>query len=1758
MSPRRAAPGPQLSTGRLRVDAARAIAKLREYQLADRTAWVLEAIRAAVAAGATRIELSADANDVWLAWHGEPWPDAVLPALFDELVSPEAASGRHHVRLLAAAVNSALGMSPSYVDVTAIHAGTAKRVRYTPEILVEPASALGDAALRHVAVETVSPPAHAQPGMHVHLRRRLGDWRILSEAPELALARAACREIAVPLDVGGTVLHRDAGADVVRIALGEGLDGFIAITEPQRAAGSAILEVAERGVVLAEYPFQLFDDLAGSARGPVPCRVFIDAPRMPTNASRSQVRRDVHPITSAERRAEKLVPELIAQLATAVQQGSERARASALALLAAYAGGSRWHVDLPAVRGPLRELAGLPLVKNAVGGPRSLTEHWRAEVHTGSRPYDAELAPWLDSMLWAPPDDPSRQLLRGVEVDTRGTRRFVRWARKQLRAQKRFYAHAKREARVQTSATPHLRASLGCSAAKSAVHDDMFARLEGEVCIYRDGSLGALAVLLEGRELERIEFDSPLAFDVVIESASVTPAERYRGVKRDAEYKRVERAMRGGLVRALEAHVLHGRDGLDDEAAVADARLVRKGFGVMKELGLAVTGPLATATIFRTVDGAWTSLAELAKLDVIGVAAPERRVAVPRGRIVVELDPQEATALAPLVRGRIVRYGRDRAGDIDALAAKMAAQAGCALVMRENRLDAVVAPAWRGELRLYHLGVELDERLFKSKWLPCAMAIDSDDIVPGESWSTAADDAGLSRRDHAGRELALVRAIASAFAGEPPPELVITSPVTLASKLGGALCAAIEKHDVAELLGSELVAKLRAAPLVRVLGSDRACSIDEAVAPFSDAVPYLAAATEPVAGFAPIIASPAIAHALCKLAGREASDGTALLQHHRRRALRERRLAAHRATKPRPMMVPSEHHVDFSFEHARGQVGVWQGVFEIRVSVEGRPFAVIHPPDQELPLVAVAEVAAVDCDAEFAGLRAKVERAVAIAVRAAGRRLLAAIARKQPQLLGDDGPVRTLLAKLPVTGDDTRQALLAAPAFRTIQGGRVSLAQAGEPHQVVSIASWQGEWLGAGDEPSHAYDEPVLFVPEPRHELAHVIEKLHGEGVVDVTPEVSRLQARRRMARGLVPEPRVRTAQAQLKRSLASFGALTKRFVHGEIGLAEAASSQVLVHEQGSFVRADALDVLPSVELAIEDADLQAARESAQELAVELTERVLAELDPAALSPRVQRNLVRAALAKRLPGKLVERVPLWRDFLAQHERFGDVWMVWEPTQLTPLDETRRVFFLDRADYELAREHGWDVVDARKALELDALARLNRARTPAAALELPRTIGVLAEELLAGDGETSPRGIVAVLAPAAAKDRGVWPHRAMHPFDRVEDPCRWPTLAVIDDARLAPDRTWTAPAPNEDWQAVCKEIRAASERALANVGEVPEHALVSMRVTNHTCAEIKALRKSPKAIVRGVVWLTGVPHDRVAVQVIHDGGVRSIVPAGQLAIGGKVVVYAPDSLDLALAIDQLCTRAHGKLVRALLKKDELDPDLVAAHAAHAIAMHTLRATDARTLHVPCFAPRPLDARSLSSLFRRRDPVTVIRPGTPPNPDPDVIEVVDDGSELARTVIADLGDRARRARPAPKKPRPAPEAPPRPVATAPAPARRAPPPPPHPLQGLVAKLRSRLADLGIGGYEWHIEDRDDPMFAFDDGIIVAGDNVRLRALAVALAAKSPFAEAGVDVVVAHLVTVLNVALSQVTDASELHALGVLLSQRSANQRRSRRSS
>jgi hypothetical protein len=494
----RATPGQQLAAGRLRVDAAKAIFKLREYQLADRTAWVLEAIRAAVAAGATRVLLRGDANDVWLCWDGEPWDAAELPRLFDELVSPEATGDRQHVRLFAAAVNSALGLAPAYVDVFSVEGkGRAHRVRYTPEVLAPPGQELGDSPLARLAAVSSAPPPGANRGMAIHLRRRLSlevlTYFFRDEPPELALARASCRDLPVPLWIDEEELGRHlTERDVLRLPLGADLDGFLAVVDPSRSSGSRALEIAERGVTLVAAPLPLELASGGDRTShprELPLRAFLDAPRMPTNASRSSVRFDVHPIPAARARATELWPELAAELvaklrtalavepglaarprsststssSTATAASFARARAAALALIAAV--GPRWEWSLPP---ELRGLGELPLVCDATGAPQAVTRLWRAFVHTGRSPMDAELGPWLADVLWVPPGDAAAYLVPSEQSDARAFRHHLRWARHEHRSKVRFFAHAPRAPRVAGGGPFRIRAAVGAKSPTAA------------------------------------------------------------------------------------------------------------------------------------------------------------------------------------------------------------------------------------------------------------------------------------------------------------------------------------------------------------------------------------------------------------------------------------------------------------------------------------------------------------------------------------------------------------------------------------------------------------------------------------------------------------------------------------------------------------------------------------------------------------------------------------------------------------------------------------------------------------------------------------------------------------------------------------------------------------------------------------------------------------------------------------------------------------------------------------------------------------------------------------------------------------------------------------------------------------------------------------------------------------------------------------------------------------------------------------------
>ena len=1543
MSVRKAGPGARLGAGRLRVDAARAIAKLREYQLADRHGWVLEAVRAAVAAGARRIELRGDSNDVWLAWEGEPWAADDLPRLLDELVSPEARRGQH-LRLLGAAVNTALGCDPAWVDVIAVTAaGDAARARYTPATV-----AAGDAdALRALAAESIIPPRGAPaPGMLVHLRRRagletLGYLLRGGDPPELAIARDACADVAVAMTVDGVAVGREVHRrDLLRVPLGAGLDGFVAVVEaaaPGAAGGDALVEIAEHGVRLVRERWVHVGRDAAVLRAepavPVPLRLFVDGPRMPTNVSRSQVRRDDHPIAAAEARARAVVGDAIDRLIALLDADPTAAapRAAALALLAAEGARPGLPLTIGALTAPYRRLAALPLLRNAVGEARPVLEPWDDVVHTGDEPFPGELAPWLDAVPWVPRGDPAALLFARGVLDGKAARRRARDARDQLAARQRFYAHAPVAAEITPRSPVRVRIRLGAGSAPSCIDDVVFAGLTGEVALVADDEPGELVVLLDGRRLATVPLADAPGVQAVVSSAEVTPDARYRGVVDDLALLEARNAARASAVRAAEALArAMGGEAAPDGVTLGerlpraqDAALVRRGLHLARTLDIPARRdtPLAGAAAWPTLDGDWVDLIRLRTQHVVGVAAPGTSGRSPDGRVVVLAAGDDRALLeallapAPLVgySAAALRPVVDRAAT---LARRLAAEAdaGVALAVRETDVAGAIAlgEPWR---ILHHVGVELARRPSMPSRVSCTIAIDSDAMVPTVDWTGVLDAAGLVSRDLAEWERALIRALARRVLGELVPELVeiaapdgTTAAPGLHGRAGRALIRALAEAEAAPaaLLGDALVAALRARPLLTVLGDDRPRSIDALITDARGDLPWVAPGTAATGDdWRPLVADERLAGVVSRLTGRACRQAAEEAETRRNAAARAARLAALRARRVEPLeLAGAPVSVTLDGGLGRGLVTIGHSHTTVDVRIEGRRFTELADPDG-LPLTAVVDLIAAHVDDDVAGVHPDTAARLLDEVQRAAPALVRAIARTTPTAIADHAPTRRLLARWldgVLVGVPDRDDLIAAPAFATVQGGRSSVLDATRGGRIV-VASWRGDWL-AGDDDDRAddLDRPILYVPdgEAGDKLRAVIGGLARAPVIDVTGTVHTRQAQRRMARGLLPTPTVRGAVPAYTRRFAELGG-DAGFGPGEIALVDRRSSGLALHTDGEPVAELDLDVQPPVMLAIEAPDLVAilraptgltrdARQTlarrTQALAGKLVNLVVATLSPADTPVWLRRGLRRAVCDGLLPASRAGDLPLfettagawmsWPALVAHAEHHGDVWYT-EPASTTqPLDATRIALRLAPAELPTGGEIGGvRFVDATGELALDERARANRARATVAGLDLTADErgGALAVVALTRPSDGGARGVIAVLDPSAADRRGLRTHRGGFPFDPSHDPCDWPTVAVVDHPGLTPDRTWSRPQPDLAYAQLVADVRRASDAAIAGMVPPPPGALVDVEVTSALYDALPRFVMAPEVRARGRLWLPDDP-SAATVRARTPGGSRT--------------------------------------------------------------------------------------------------------------------------------------------------------------------------------------------------------------------------------------------------------------------------------------------
>lgn len=470
-----------LARGRIKVDANKARDKLRDHMLVDLDLYATEIARAAVALGATTLDVRWDVDDVVLSMGPvrlTPTPDE-LESIRDRIVGTESDERGAALRLLGIGVNAALGLDPAFVDAAVGNV----EIRFQRDA-APTRRALGADAL-------------AADRLRVRIRRRVG-----LELLERALRREPPRPVRYLLDradqaplritVNG-VLQTPPERVLERIELG-GPGPLRAWLELHSAGSRACTTVfLERGIEMVRYDFvgRSEQPLTGDA----PLRVVVDAQRLPANASRSAVRLEDPALRVLFAQVAGALDRLLLSLRTS-EAGPRR---DALGALVSWLAVRRRAGETSSTI--QRETLQLPLLVSAYGDAISIDDLQGGSkgapllVHRQDQPLPRELEALVGFAVWPRGTPAERCLELLVRVDA-----SERVAQAQLGLQRRARALARPQRAVEV---PNASSYL----VREAFHVDVgpFAGLHGQIALHRsNGQVDSSSVQawVDGHPLE--------------------------------------------------------------------------------------------------------------------------------------------------------------------------------------------------------------------------------------------------------------------------------------------------------------------------------------------------------------------------------------------------------------------------------------------------------------------------------------------------------------------------------------------------------------------------------------------------------------------------------------------------------------------------------------------------------------------------------------------------------------------------------------------------------------------------------------------------------------------------------------------------------------------------------------------------------------------------------------------------------------------------------------------------------------------------------------------------------------------------------------------------------------------------------------------------------------------------------------------------------------------------------------------------------
>jgi hypothetical protein len=798
-----------VSRGEIRVDARRAVVKLREHLLVDLHAYGLELARAAVASGARELDVRYDSDDVTFAFGGTTVTEARLPQLLSYVLAETEDLREQPLRLLALGVNAALGLGPAFVDVFRCDGDRCVKVRWTPALLAR------EDAPPPAVTAVARPEAAPKHGTLVHVRRKLGKAVLVNALtgrvpPEIQLLAEHTHETPLRVRLGEKALARSFRArQLLRVPISLP-NATRAEVEICMAGSPCVMEICERGVRLATWmwtPVPGLAPLSADRSLAVPARVIVDSDMLSTNASRSALREDsdlMRALPAAAREGFLTAVRALVVMVTGegklpkgvtAMDADPLALEGALGAIACVVANTDSGTD--AFR-ELRQLWDVPLLHMADGSRASLASVWGERyvyAYSDKKPQNKRLSPWFTRVVWLRGRTIERALGGISLVDARG---LTEVAKKGAERRDAHLSHPASEPSVPNGVNELARE-------KFRFVKGPLAGLVGEVALLVPRTDQERMTLfrfhVEDRLLETMSLDPsyiPLTFDAALAWPSqVRPRVAYDGVERD-----------GGLAHAMNAvtqiaiglanRVAEYLPKLSPEeraalepilaCAIVSFAAVPERLGLVPRSGFSLKFPeLYRAELLPLSDGKRASVADLAgyahqtgAVCAVRAFRADSPWSAADGRPVLLASADDARAIAGAVgvHVRVVPYERaigNDASDSQRRAALLDAIHGARVEQGLPELGPIhrftlgtalgaMTPSHAPLAIDLHAGVRLGVRrpAADEPALPVLVALDDPRTVPTPDW-----DGSLSTpRDTRSEELVFCQRLANALAGD--------------------------------------------------------------------------------------------------------------------------------------------------------------------------------------------------------------------------------------------------------------------------------------------------------------------------------------------------------------------------------------------------------------------------------------------------------------------------------------------------------------------------------------------------------------------------------------------------------------------------------------------------------------------------------------------------------------------------------------------------------------------------------------------------------------------------------------------------------------------------------------------------------------------------------------------------------------------------------------------------------------------------------